>query len=78
MNRLLHRKDKIYYADDACLKFYEYNLDALIAEINSTLCKIFDRCTFKKVALNPNKSLYMLAAGKLQYNEPRLSIDGDK
>ena len=78
MNHLLHRNDKIYYADDTCLVFRGHNLDALTAEINSTLRKVFDWCNFNKVALNPSKSVYMLVTGKLQYNEPRLSIDGDE
>ena len=77
MHNLFSNITTTMFADDTVLSKCGDNLDTLIADLNIELNKLNDWCNFNKLALNSDKTKWMLFTNKSEPLHPPISINNN-
>ena len=66
----------VLYADDTSIVYLGDNLSDLVAHVNQKLSLVAEWCKFNKLALNPEKSEFMLITGRRLGEAPHIHVNG--
>ena len=75
--RLLGDNQYVLYADDTSIAYVGDSLPDLVDYVNQKLEVISNWCKFNKLALNPEKSEFMLVTNRHYDGTPHIVIDGN-
>ena len=78
LSKLCSEDEFLMYADDTCILYTGEDLSRVVQLANERLKTIHDWCCANKLALNTNKSNFMLFTNKLVHNEPIIKLDQNK
>ena len=77
MHNLFSNVNTTMFADDTVISKCGNNLDVLLFELNQELEKLNDWCKFNKLALNAEKTKWILFSNKIAPAHPPLTINGN-